>query len=154
MAEAKGFNTRPTLRVAALPLNSKLHHRLRADLMHQTTDWLAARQLPDKCLEPGAKQLLSLALGHLAVRVEAAMMTAPPGLRAGGNDKKLEDRKRAKRAVLPARPEAQPETQSPSLAASLDGLGLLLALLPPCQCQLQKCSLSGSSRARGPSTGT
>ena len=154
MAEAKGFNTRPTLRVAALPLNSKLHHRLRADLMHQTTDWLAARQLPDKCLEPGAKQLLSLALGHLAVRVEAAMMTAPPGLRAGGNDKKLEDLKNAKRAVLPARPEAQPETQSPSLAASLDGLGLLLALLPPCQCQLQKCSLSGSSRARGPSTGT
>ena len=48
--------------------------------MHQTTDWLAAWQLPDKCFEePGAKQLLSLALGHLAVRVEAAMMTAPLG---------------------------------------------------------------------------
>ena len=88
--------------------------------MHQTTDWLAARQLPDKCLEPGAKQLLSLALGHLAVRVEAAMMTAPPGLRAGGNDEKFEDLKRAKRVVLLARPEAQPETRSPSPATAWD----------------------------------
>ena len=67
-------------------------------------------------------------------------MTAPLGLKAGGNDKKLEDLKRAKRAVLLARPEAQPETQSPSLAASLDGLGLLPALLPPCQCQLQSAA--------------
>ena len=67
-------------------------------------------------------------------------MTAPLGLKAGGNDKKLEDLKRAKRAVLLARPEAQPETQSPSLAASLDGLGLLPALLPPFQCQLQNAA--------------
>ena len=63
-------------------------------------------------------------------------MTAPPGLKAGGNDKKLEDLKRASFA----RPEAQPETQSPSLAASFDGLGLLPALLPPCQCQLQNAA--------------
>ena len=57
--------------------------------MHQPTEWLAARQPPDKCFEePRAKQLLSLALGQLVVRVEAALMTAPPGLKAGGNDKK------------------------------------------------------------------
>ena len=50
-------------------------------LMHQPTDWLAARQPPDRCLEePRAGQLLSLALGHLAVRVDAALMIAPPGL--------------------------------------------------------------------------
>ena len=34
-------------------------------------------------------------MGHLAVRVEATLMTVPPGLKAGGNDKKLEDLKRA-----------------------------------------------------------
>ena len=73
-----------------------------------------------------AGQLLSFALGHLAMRVEAELMTALPGLTVAGKDEQLEGLKRATRTVLPARREAQPETQSPARAASLDG-----------QCQLQ-----------------
>ena len=81
VAEAKGFNTRHTAYPKGGSAPSKLHHHLRVDLMHQPTDWLAARQPPDRCLEePRAGQLLSLALGHLAVRVDAALMIAPPGL--------------------------------------------------------------------------
>ena len=88
-------------------------------------------------------------------------MTAPPGLKAGGNDKKLEDLKRAKRAVLLVRPEAQPETQSPSLAASLDGLDCSRLYCHPANasCKMQPVLLlliraTLVSRARGTSTGT